>query len=163
VSKILTSELIVKKAVIGHKLLLNLGIKKPLLGISSLNPHGGEEGILGYEEKKIILPAISSLKKKGINCTDPIPADAIFRKALEEKIDMIVSMYHDQALIPLKTFYFEKLINFTAGIKMIRTSPGHGTGFDIAYKNRTNPSSFISAYKFAIKLVELKKIYKKSL
>jgi len=154
VSKTLTSELIIKKTIVGYNFLLDFGIKKPVIGISSFNPHAGEEGILGEEEKKIILPAISYLNKKGINCIGPIPADIIFKKALKNEIDMIVNMYHDQALIPLKTFYFEKLINFTAGIPMIRTSPGHGTGFDIAYKNKANPSSFIEAYKFALKMLK---------
>lgn len=162
VSNHLSTELIIEKVEIAYEFLTGLGIKNPEIGISALNPHGGEEGVLGKEEKNIIIPAISRLKKKGIHCTGPFPADAIFRKAVEKKIDIIISMYHDQALIPFKTFYSGKLVNFTAGIKMIRTSPGHGTAFDIAYKNLANPSSFLSAYKFAVKRTKNPVIAKES-
>ncbi|HRR95210.1 MAG TPA: 4-hydroxythreonine-4-phosphate dehydrogenase PdxA [Candidatus Ratteibacteria bacterium] len=157
----LSVQLIVEKVKNGIEFLEKLKIKNPVIGISGLNPHAGEEGLMGDEEIRIIKPAIKKLRKQGINCIGPIVPDAIFRKNIEGEISLIVSMYHDQALIPLKTFYFEKLVNFTSGIPMIRTSPGHGTAFDIAYKNKGNPSSFIESYKLAVKLCD-QKVQRKS-
>ncbi|MCM8818602.1 MAG: 4-hydroxythreonine-4-phosphate dehydrogenase PdxA [Candidatus Omnitrophica bacterium] len=148
--KFLTTDLIIEKVGIGYDFLKLLKIKNPLIGICGLNPHAGEEGILGREEIEIIKPAIEKIKKKGIKIEGPFPADTIFKK----NFDLIIAIYHDQALIPLKTFYFERLVNFTGGIKLIRTSPGHGTAFDIAYKNKGNPESFICAYKFAVKIIK---------
>ncbi|MGC8976253.1 MAG: 4-hydroxythreonine-4-phosphate dehydrogenase PdxA [Candidatus Ratteibacteria bacterium] len=146
----LTENLIEEKVKIGYKFLRKLNIRNPKIGICGINPHAGEDGLLGKEEKEIIRPSIEKLKKIGIYIEGPYPADSIYRK----KFDLIIAIFHDQALIPLKTFYFEKLINFTAGIKIVRTSPGHGTGFDIAYKNKANPESFICAYNFAFKLIK---------
>jgi len=154
VSKSITPNLIVEKIITGYDFLVRCGIRKPIIGIASVNPHGGEGGILGREEKDVIIPAVAALRKKKIVCKGPIPADAIFKKALAGEMDMIAAMYHDQALIPLKTFYFDKLVNCTAGLGMVRTSPGHGTGFDIACKGKANPSSFIEAYRTACSLVE---------
>lgn len=148
--QILTENLIVEKVEVGYEFLKKLNIEKPKIGISGLNPHAGEDGFLGREEKEIIIPSMEKLKKKGIECYGPFPADTIFRK----NFDLIIAIYHDQALIPLKTFFFEKLINYTAGIKLIRASPGHGTGFDIAYQNKANPESFICAYNFVFTLLE---------
>lgn len=153
VSKRLSVPLLVEKVTIGYKFLKNLGIKSPVMGISALNPHSGESGMLGIEEKEIIEPAIKILRKIGINCDGPFPADAIFKRAVEGGLDMVVAMYHDQGMIPLKTFYSDKLVNCTAGLKMVRTSPGHGTAFDIAYKGKADPSSFVEAYKLAVHLV----------
>ena len=155
---ILTRDLIVDKVMTVYKFLLGIGIKTPVIVVSSLNPHGGEGGLLGTEEEKVIKPAISLLNKRSIRCTGPFPADAVFKKALEEKTDLIVAMYHDQALIPLKTFFHSRLVNYTAGLEMIRTSPGHGTGFDIAYSNKADPSSFIQSYKKAAYLVKMKSL-----
>ncbi len=154
VSKSITGGLIVDKLVTGYDFLVLCGIKKPVIGIASVNPHGGEGGILGREEKDVIIPAVAALRKKKIVCKGPIPADAIFKKAIAGEMDMIAAMYHDQALIPLKTFYFDKLVNCTAGLGMVRTSPGHGTGFDIACKGKANPSSFIEAYRTAYSLIK---------
>ncbi|HOK56085.1 MAG TPA: 4-hydroxythreonine-4-phosphate dehydrogenase PdxA [bacterium] len=150
VFKYLNERYITEKIKIGYEFLKKLRIKNPKIGVCGLNPHAGENGVLGKEENEILKPVIEKIKKEVINIEGPFPADTIFRK----KFDLIIAIYHDQALIPLKTFYFEKLINFTAGIKLLRTSPGHGTAFDIAYKNKGNPESFISAYKFVIKCFE---------
>ncbi|MCM8804346.1 MAG: 4-hydroxythreonine-4-phosphate dehydrogenase PdxA [Candidatus Omnitrophica bacterium] len=150
VFKFLNKDLIEEKVKIGYEFLKKLKINNPTIGICGINPHVGEDGILGKEEIEIIKPAIENIKNKGINLEGPFPPDTIYRK----NFDLIIAIYHDQALIPLKTFYFEKLINFTAGIKMIRTSPGHGTGFDIAYKNKANPESFICSYNFVVKLIK---------
>lgn len=148
--KVLSQDLIIRKVKIGYEFLKKLKINQPKIGICGVNPHAGENGLLGKEEKEIIAPSIEKLKKEGIDCYGPFPADTIFRK----EFDLIIAMYHDQALIPLKTFFFEKLVNYTAGIKMPRASPGHGTGFDIAYQNKANPESFISAYKFILKILK---------
>lgn len=149
----LNPDIIVEKVKTGADFLKKLKIKNPVIGISGLNPHAGENGLMGKEEIEIIKPAITRLRKIGIKCEGPVVPDVIFRKAIEGKYSLIISMYHDQALIPLKAFYFDKLVNFTAGIPVIRTSPGHGTAFDIAYKNKANPSSFIESYKLAVKLL----------
>jgi len=148
--KNLNKDLIVEKVEIGYEFLKRLKIRDPLIGICGLNPHSGENGVLGREEIEIIKPAIEEIKKRGIKIEGPFPADSIYRK----DFDMIIAIYHDQGLIPLKTFYFEKLVNFTAGIKIIRASPGHGTAFDISYKNKGNPESFICAYKLVTKLLQ---------
>ncbi|MCM8829792.1 MAG: 4-hydroxythreonine-4-phosphate dehydrogenase PdxA [Candidatus Omnitrophica bacterium] len=153
VSKNLSIPLLVEKVTTGYQFLRRHGIKNPVIGISGFNPHSGEGGMLGKEEQEIISPAIKSLRRKGITCEGPISPDVVFKKAIEGIIDMIVVMYHDQAMIPLKTFFFDKLVNVTAGLKMVRTSPGHGTAFDIAYKGKADPSSFVEAYKLAGDLI----------
>ena len=150
VLEVLNEDLIIEKVEIGYEFLKKLKIRNPLIGVCGLNPHAGENGVIGKEEIEIIKPAVEKLKKNGISIEGPFPADTIYKK----KFDLIIAIYHDQALIPLKTFYFDTLVNFTAGIKLIRTSPGHGTAFDIAYKNKGNCKSFVSAYKFAVKLIK---------
>jgi 4-hydroxythreonine-4-phosphate dehydrogenase len=150
VLQVLNEDLIMEKVEIGYEFLKKLKIKNPLIGICGLNPHAGEDGVIGKEEIEIIKPAIEKLRKKRINIEGPFPSDTIYKK----NFDLIIAIYHDQALIPLKTFYFDKLVNFTAGIKLVRTSPGHGTAFDIAYKNKGNCKSFICAYEFAVKLIK---------
>jgi len=146
----LNEDLIIEKVEIGYEFLKKLKVKNPIIGICGLNPHAGENGVIGKEEIEIIKPAVEKIRKKGINIEGPFPADTIYRK----NFNLIIAIYHDQALIPLKTFYFDKLVNFTAGIGLIRTSPGHGTAFDIAYKNKGNCKSFICAYEFAVKLIK---------
>jgi|YelNatPaOPRAMG01_1025707.scaffolds.fasta_scaffold65143_2 4-hydroxythreonine-4-phosphate dehydrogenase len=150
VFKYLNEKLINEKVKVGYEFLKRLKIENPKIGICGLNPHAGENGIIGKEEIEILKPAIENLRKEGIEVEGPFPADTIYRK----NFDLIIAIYHDQALIPLKTFYFDKLVNFTAGIKLPRASPGHGTAFDISYRNKGKPSSFISAYKFIVKLLE---------
>lgn len=150
----LSRKIIVEKVITGHGFLVKTGVKSPVIGIAAVNPHGGEGGVLGTEEKEIIVPAVKILLRKGIVCRGPIPADAIFRKALAGEMDMVAAMYHDQALIPMKTFHAGRLVNCTAGLGMVRTSPGHGTGFDIAYKGKADPSSFIEAYRIAVRLAD---------
>ncbi len=130
--------------------------KRPKIGVAALNPHAGENGILGTEELKIIEPAVNEAKKTGINVKGPISADIIFHMANIGAFDIIVSMYHDQALIPVKLLAFHKSVNFTAGLPIIRTSVDHGTAFDIAGKNYANPSSMLQAIKTAT-LMAIKK------
>ncbi len=128
-----------------------LKIEKPLIYVAGLNPHAGEDGLIGDEEKKVISPLISSFKKKGVNIHGPFPPDTIFFKAIYDKPDLIVALYHDQGLIPIKILDFYGAINVTCGIPFLRTSPDHGTAFDIAWKGIANPESMLNAIKFAIK------------
>lgn len=122
-------------------------IPHPKIGVCALNPHAGEGGLLGAEERNVISPAVRSFKNK--NIIGPLPADTLFHKAYHGEFDAVVSMYHDQGLIPLKMTAFEKGVNLTIGLPFIRTSPDHGTGFDIAGKGKADPSSMIEAMKLA--------------
>jgi len=125
-------------------------IKNPQIAVLGLNPHAGENGLLGSEDVKHILPAIQKAKAQGINAKGPFPADTFF--AFHNNYDGIIAMYHDQGLTPLKGMYMKELVNFTAGLPFIRTSPAHGTAFDIAGKNKANPSSMRAAIKLACEL-----------
>jgi 4-hydroxythreonine-4-phosphate dehydrogenase len=118
-----------------------------------LNPHAGENGLLGTEEKDIIFPAIQQLKEKGHLVFGPFPADGFFGNAQYQKFDATLSMYHDQGLIPFKTLAFETGVNFTAGLPIVRTSPDHGTAYDLAGKNVASESSFRAALFLAIDLI----------
>lgn len=131
--------------------------KRPKIGVAGLNPHAGENGIFGSEEEKIIAPAVEEAKKLGINVKGPISADAIFYLANIGMFDIVIAMYHDQGLIPLKLLSFNKSVNVTIGLPIIRTSVDHGTGFDIAGKGWANPSSMIQAIKVAAMMAMKKK------
>lgn len=133
-----------------------LNKKYPKIAVASLNPHGGEGGIFGDEEKKIILPAIIKAKKKYKNVHGPLPSDAVFYDAYRGKVDGVLCMYHDQGLIPLKMIARDKGVNITLGLPFIRTSPDHGTAFNIAGKNAADPSSMTEAIKTAVKLASMK-------
>ena len=130
------------------------GIEKPKLALCSLNPHAGEGGILGSEEETIIKPAVMELRDLGVDITDPLPSDTLFIKAGQNYLkgekapyDCYIAMYHDQGLIPIKTVACEKTVNMTVGLDIIRTSPSHGTAFDIAGKDIANYDSMIEAIK----------------
>lgn len=130
------------------------GIEHPRIGVAGLNPHAGENGNIGDEEDRIITPAILMASEAGIRVTGPFPGDTIFLQALEGKFDCVVAMYHDQGLIPIKLLGWEQAVNVTLGLPIIRTSPDHGTAFDIAGKFKANPSSMIAAIHLAIDLAE---------
>ncbi|TVL98295.1 MAG: 4-hydroxythreonine-4-phosphate dehydrogenase PdxA [Candidatus Brocadia sp. WS118] len=130
------------------------GIKKPRIAVCGLNPHAGEEGIFGDEERKVIIPAIEKAKKKGIECGGPFSADTVYNKALKGIYDVVVAIYHDQGAIPLKFHAFETGVNITLGIPFIRTSPDHGTAYDIAGKGIADPHSMMEAIKMAVKMVK---------
>ena len=132
------------------------GIEKPRLGIAGLNPHAGEGGRFGDEEQRIISPAILLANEAGINATGPLPADTIFLKALDGEFDAVVAMYHDQGLIPIKLLAWRDAVNLTLGLPIIRTSPDHGTAFDIAAKDIADPSSMKAAIHLAIELARRK-------
>lgn len=146
----LTSELIVKTARITAAALRRyFAIENPRLRIAGLNPHAGESGSLGTEEQTIIVPAIDELRNAGIDVTGPSPADTMFHAAARETYDVAIAMYHDQALIPIKTLAFDRGVNVTLGLPFVRTSPDHGTAFDIAGKGRASPVSLIAAINMA--------------
>jgi 4-hydroxythreonine-4-phosphate dehydrogenase len=134
-------------------------IEEPKIGVAALNPHAGENGQFGDEEQRIISPAITLARSHGINCTGPYPADTLFWRAANGEFDGVVAMYHDQGMIPIKLLAFEDAVNVTIGIPIIRTSPAHGTAFDIAGKNIANPTSMKAAIKTAIHMSITKKKY----
>ena len=129
-------------------------VKSPRIGVAGLNPHAGEEGLFGKEERRFIIPAVKKAKKKGIRVEGPIPPDTIFYRALKGEFDCVVCMYHDQGLIPLKMLAFDKGVNVTLGLPIVRTSVDHGTAYEIAEKGVANPQSLFEAIKLAAKLVK---------
>jgi 4-hydroxythreonine-4-phosphate dehydrogenase len=128
------------------------GVEHPKIAVCGLNPHAGEEGRFGDEEQRVITPAILMAGEAGIRVSGPFPADTIFLKAVEGKYDCVVAMYHDQGLIPIKLLAWKDAVNLTLGLPTIRTSPDHGTAFDIAGRNRADASSMAAAIRLAIDL-----------
>ncbi|MBT5186809.1 MAG: 4-hydroxythreonine-4-phosphate dehydrogenase PdxA [Kordiimonadaceae bacterium] len=125
------------------------GLEFPSIVVSGLNPHAGEDNAMGTEDSEIIAPAIAALKQNGIRINGPMPADTMFHKAARDKYDVALCMYHDQALIPIKTINFDAGVNVTLGLPMVRTSPDHGTALDIAGQGLANPTSMINSIKLA--------------
>jgi 4-hydroxythreonine-4-phosphate dehydrogenase len=149
----LSSELIVTTArIVVAALKARFGLANPRLAVSGLNPHAGEEGSLGTEDKTIVAPAIDILRGEGIAIRGPLPADTMFHVAARKTYDCAICMYHDQALIPIKTVAFEDAVNVTLGLPFIRTSPDHGTAFDIAGTGKANPASLIAALRLAARM-----------
>jgi len=149
----LSSELIVTTARIAvADLKAHFGLGRPRLAVSGLNPHAGEDGSLGREDIDIVAPAIEVLRAEGIDARGPLPADTMFHAAARNSYDCAICMYHDQALIPIKTIAFEDAVNVTLGLPFIRTSPDHGTAFDIAGTGKANPSSLAAALRLAARL-----------
>ena len=156
VSKHLNKKNILKTIKLAHETLFKLRGKKPRIGVAGLNPHAGEGGIFGNEEKKFITPAIEAARKLGIQVDGPISPDAVFFLANSGMYDIVIAMYHDQGLIPLKLVSFGHSVNVTVGLPIIRTSVDHGTGFDIVGKGWANPSSLIEAIKVAAYFAHIK-------
>jgi 4-hydroxythreonine-4-phosphate dehydrogenase len=149
----LSSDLIVTTArIVDAALKARFGLVNPRLAISGLNPHAGEDGSLGIEEKNIVTPAIEILRSEGIEVRGPLPADTMFHEAARKTYDCAICMYHDQALIPVKTLAFEEAVNATLGLPFVRTSPDHGTAFDIAGTGKADPSSLIAALRLAARM-----------
>ena len=134
------------------------GIKNPKIAVAGLNPHAGEEGQFGDEERRIISPTILLAQEVGIDCSGPYPADTLFTRAIDGEFDGVVAMYHDQGLIAVKLLAFDTAVNVTIGIPIIRTSPCHGTAFDIAGKGVANPSSMKEAIRMAIDMARTKRL-----
>jgi 4-hydroxythreonine-4-phosphate dehydrogenase len=127
-----------------------IGKKDIKIALCALNPHAGDNSILGAEEKKLIIPAYKTLLKQGINITPPLPADSAWLKAKNGLFDLVCAMYHDQLMIPLKCIDASKIVNVTAGLPFVRTSPGHGTAFDIAGKNKADIAPMIESILYAV-------------
>ncbi len=150
VPKKLTVALIRRRcAIVARALEHDFGIARPRLAVCGLNPHAGENGRMGREEIKIIAPAIAKLRADGIDATGPHPADALFAPHARGTYDVAIAMYHDQALVPLKALDFDQGVNVTLGLPIVRTSPDHGTAFDIAGKNVASPGAMIAAIRMA--------------
>lgn len=154
-ARTLRTEDIVHSAVVtADALHRDFGIEKPRLAVSALNPHASENGAMGDEEGRVIEPAITEIRARGIDVFGPAAADTLFHAEARQRYDAVICMYHDQALIPLKTLDFHRSVNVTLGLPIIRTSPDHGTALDIAGTGRANPTSFIEAAKLAAHLAD---------
>jgi 4-hydroxythreonine-4-phosphate dehydrogenase len=153
----LTGALIIEKLDILYNSLKNdFGISQPSIAVLGLNPHAGDGGVIGREEIEIINPALLTARSRGYQVMGPFPADGFFGQHDFENFDAVLAMYHDQGLAPFKLLSFGNGVNYTAGLPIIRTSPDHGTAFNIAGKNQAQPASFIKAYTMAEQLAEIK-------
>jgi len=160
VSKAITKEAIIEKATIFHKTLRrDFRISTPRIAVLSLNPHAGDNGLLGSEEQEVIKPAIDELENAGIQAFGPYPADGFFGSNAYDHFDGVLAMYHDQGLAPFKTIALESGVNFTAGLPIIRTSPDHGTAYDIAGQGKADENSFRQAVYTAIDVFRNRKNY----
>ncbi len=149
----LTTDLIVLTGrIVARELRERFGLAKPRLALAGLNPHAGENGSMGKEDQDIIAPAVNILRAEGIEVAGPLPADTMFHARARKTYDAALAMYHDQALIPIKTIAFDEAVNVTLGLPFVRTSPDHGTAFDIAGKGIARPDSLIAAIKLAARL-----------
>jgi 4-hydroxythreonine-4-phosphate dehydrogenase len=149
----LSSDLIVETArIVARDLEDRFGLARPRLAVAGLNPHAGEEGALGEEDRKVVAPAVERLRAAGIDARGPLPADTMFHPAARAAYDVAICMYHDQALIPIKTLAFDHAVNVTLGLPFVRTSPDHGTAFDIAGSGRADISSLVAALRLADRL-----------
>lgn len=155
VAQTLTKELIFNKIrILNESLKKDFGISRPRIAVLGLNPHSGDQGVIGKEEIEIIKPAITEALENEIICVGPLPADGFFGSDEYNKYDAILAMYHDQGLIPFKTLSMDSGVNFTAGLGVVRTSPDHGTAYDIAGQNRASENSFRQALYAAIDIVK---------
>jgi len=160
-SSFITSDLIVEKLeILSQSLLMDFGIRNPRIAVLGLNPHAGDNGLLGKEEQEVIVPAIEQAKKSNISAFGPFPADGFFGAGRFTRFDAVLAMYHDQGLAPFKALSMENGVNFTAGLPVVRTSPSHGTAFNLAGKNEASSDSFRYAMYLAMDIVRNRKLYK---
>src|SRR6478672_299391 len=149
----LTSDLVVETGrIVARDLTARFGISRPRIVVAGLNPHAGEEGALGEEDGAVVAPAVKRLQAEGIDAIGPLPADSLFHERARATYDVALCMYHDQALIPIKTLAFDHAVNVTLGLPFVRTSPDHGTAFDIAGTGSADPSSLVAALTLAARL-----------
>jgi 4-hydroxythreonine-4-phosphate dehydrogenase len=150
VAAMLTTDLIVAKGrTVIRGLRRQFGIERPRLAVAGLNPHAGENGALGREDLEIVAPAVERLREEDAEVAGPLAADSMFHRRARARYDAALCMYHDQALIPLKALHFDEGVNITLGLPIVRTSPDHGTAFDIAGKDRADPAAMIAAIELA--------------
>ena len=155
VPKLITTDGIIEAGeIILDSLVRDFAVKKPRLAVAGLNPHAGESGTLGGEDHDIIMPAVNALRMKGHTVAGPLPADTMFHGEARAHYDAALCMYHDQALIPLKTLAFWEAVNVTLGLPIVRTSPDHGTALDIAGKGKADPRSMIAAIELAAQMAD---------
>ena len=163
VSGLLTKELIVSKIkTLHHSLVADFACTNPRIAVLGLNPHSGDNGLLGNEENEVIIPALKQVADMGITALGPFAADGFFGSGQQYKFDAILDMYHDQGLAPFKAITFDTGVNFTAGLKYVRTSPGHGTAYDIAGEDKASFESFKEAIYQAIDIYRNREIYKEA-
>lgn len=158
-SKLSTDLIVSRIRVMAKSLLMDFGIRTPRIAVLGLNPHAGDQGLIGKEEENIIIPAIRKMSQEGTMVYGPFSADGFFGSGTWKKFDGVMAMYHDQGLIPFKSLAFHHGVNFTAGIPIVRTSPDHGTGYDIAGKNLAEPSSLREAVFQAIDIYRNRRMY----
>lgn len=144
--------------IMNRSLRRDFGIQEPKIAVLGLNPHAGDGGVLGTEDRDVILPAVIRARESGIHIVGPLPADGFFGSNTWKSADGVVAMYHDQGLIPFKALSFGSGVNFTAGLSIVRTSPDHGTAFDIAGTGVANPSSLKKAIEYAVQIVQKRQI-----
>ncbi len=160
VANVITEELILKKLrILNETLLKDFLIRKGKIAVLGLNPHAGDGGVIGEEEKNIIIPAVDKARDEGIMAVGPYAADGFFGAQSYKKFDAVLAMFHDQGLAPFKAIEFDNSVNFTAGLPIIRTSPGHGTAFEIAGKGLASPDSFRNALFTAVEIYKNRKLY----
>lgn len=152
VPSLVTRESVLASIRLAHRAMRYFGMPRPRIGIAALNPHAGEGGLFGAEEQERILPAVQQARREGIDASEPIPADTLFHQARNKQYDVVVAMYHDQGLAPLKMLAFGNSVNVTVGLPIIRTSVDHGTAFDIAGKGVASLSSLMEAARLAAKM-----------
>lgn len=161
VSEVLTKEIIINKVkLMANTLIKDFGVNKPRIAVLGLNPHAGDDGLLGSEEEEVIIPALENLNEEGILAYGPYAADGIFGSGNYNKFDAVLAMYHDQGLVPFKALSGGNGVNFTAGLPIVRTSPDHGTAFDIAGKGKASEDSFRKAMFTAVDIFKHRKAYK---
>ena len=162
IAKLITRENILSKlSLLNHSLIRDFGIDRPRIAVLGLNPHAGDEGLVGHEEQEIIKPVIKEARNNYI-VTGPFSADAFFARGLQHQFDAVLAMYHDQGLIPFKSLASTDGVNFTAGIPGVRTSPDHGTAFDIAGKNVADHTSFLAAVYKCLDIIEKRAFYREN-
>jgi 4-hydroxy-L-threonine phosphate dehydrogenase PdxA len=158
----LSEDLILRKIkILNQSLLQDFGIRSPRIAILGLNPHAGDEGLIGQEESQIIKPAIDKANELGIRVFGPFPADGFFGSSTFTQFDGILAMYHDQGMLPFKALAFDSGVNFTAGLPVVRTSPAHGTAYEIAGKDLASPDSFRAALYLACDIFYNRQEYRK--
>jgi 4-hydroxythreonine-4-phosphate dehydrogenase len=150
----LTPERIVKTVELALPVLKWLGFDRPRIAIAALNPHAGEEGAFGDEEERLLRPAVERLRASGLEVSGPVPADSVFWQAWQGAFDLVVALYHDQGHIPVKVLAFDRAVNVTAGLPIIRTSPDHGVALDIAWQNKARATSLMAALRLAAEMAK---------
>jgi 4-hydroxythreonine-4-phosphate dehydrogenase len=154
VPKALTAERVVRTIELGHDACARLGVDRPRIAVCGVNPHAGEGGLLGHDEQQAVEPAIAKAKSRGMDVRGPFPGDTVFNAAVKGEFDLVVAMYHDQGLIPVKLLDRDRAVNMTVGLPVVRTSPDHGTAFDIAGKGIADPGSMKAAIELAVRMCQ---------